>query len=168
MVKPHGQKATRLNEGLQDNLQRALNISLLLLPETFTEFELFETIVGLSYTGDLRVGLAENPQKIQNIVRGSENELRKLYSGVDSTLFSAISTGHKFQQDMSESARSQLLQSLPAQFHQTGRVSEEKITRQLQHIISSSSRTQTFKGLLTAGFVKSAVYGFRKVGKALR
>src|SRR5688572_9877207 len=49
---------------LHRNLLSALRTSLLLLPETFTEFELFSMISSLSYDGDIRMGVGENPMKV--------------------------------------------------------------------------------------------------------
>ncbi|KAJ6109114.1 Phosphatidate cytidylyltransferase [Penicillium sp. IBT 16267x] len=49
----------------QMNLLSALRVALLLLPERFSEFELYSTIAGISYMGDLRMVLrAEDPGKI--------------------------------------------------------------------------------------------------------
>src|SRR5690606_3302891 len=46
----------------QRNLLSALRVALLLLPETFTEHELYAAIAALSYTGDPRMwARAENP-----------------------------------------------------------------------------------------------------------
>jgi len=165
------EEATRLNTGLHNNLTRALNASLFLLPETFTKFELFETIVGLSYTGDMRVGIAENPRKVQNIVRGSFDNLESLYKEVNPQLLNASDTDTgKLHQDMSETARLQLLQSLPERFHQhdPGTLDREVLIRQLRQTIARSSKSQTIKGFLTAGWKKSAVYALQKLRKALR
>ena len=61
------------------NLSHALNVSLLLLPSTFTNVDLFETISGLSYAGDVRMGIAENPHKVNNIVTKNITNFEKLY-----------------------------------------------------------------------------------------
>jgi translocator assembly and maintenance protein 41 len=44
--------------------------------------ELMEAICGLSYTGDVRVGLAEDRHKVRRIVAGSFRQLQELYSPV--------------------------------------------------------------------------------------
>jgi translocator assembly and maintenance protein 41 len=65
----------------QVNLLSALRVALLLLPEEFTEFQLYSTIAGISYMGDLRMSLpAEDPRKINNIVSGQMDYFRRLYA----------------------------------------------------------------------------------------
>lgn len=65
------------------NLRMALACAMLFLPSSsFTMEELFLSVAGLSYLGDYRVGLAENPNKVRNIVHGGNNlhHFGKLYS----------------------------------------------------------------------------------------
>lgn len=59
-------------EPLERNTSAALRLSLLILPERFTEMQLYEQIAGISYSGDPRMAVpgAENPEKVRNIVRG--------------------------------------------------------------------------------------------------
>ena len=66
------------------NLRGAVAAALLLLPNNFTEGQLYETITGLSYAGDFRMAIAENPDKVMNIVhsKGSPIRFRKLYSNI--------------------------------------------------------------------------------------
>ncbi|KAJ5738729.1 Phosphatidate cytidylyltransferase [Penicillium malachiteum] len=65
----------------QMNLLSALRVALLLLPEKFSEFELYSTIAGISYMGDLRMVLpAEDPGKVRNIVSGQMTHFRRLYA----------------------------------------------------------------------------------------
>ncbi|WVW78409.1 hypothetical protein I302_100363 [Kwoniella bestiolae CBS 10118] len=73
LISPSGQsQGSSLTEALEINLKNALSLALLSLPERFTEDALWETIAGLSYSGDPRMNIpgGENPQKIKNIVRG--------------------------------------------------------------------------------------------------
>ncbi|MEW5305556.1 MAG: hypothetical protein WDW36_008089 [Sanguina aurantia] len=61
------------------NLNSALNAALLMLPPHFTTPELLQAIVGLSYKGDIRSGIAEDPLKVSRIVEGSRGPLEALY-----------------------------------------------------------------------------------------
>jgi len=64
----------------QRNLLSAVRCSLLLLPQIFTERELYSTIAGLSYQGDPRMTYgSENPKKINNIVTHQIRNFRLLY-----------------------------------------------------------------------------------------
>jgi len=61
------------------NLGHAFNVALLMLPERFKEVDLYSTISGISYSGDLRMGIGEHPRKVQNIVSGSFSHFRETY-----------------------------------------------------------------------------------------
>ena len=61
------------------NLRAALSAALLLLPARFNEHELFGTVCGLSYSGDVRMGLGENHDKPGNIASGQRGALSTLY-----------------------------------------------------------------------------------------
>lgn len=69
----------------QINLLSALRTALLMLPEKFTERELYERIAGLSYMGDPRMmhipglGAGENLSKVSNIVGAQLPGFRQLY-----------------------------------------------------------------------------------------
>ena len=71
----------------QVNLISAVRTALLLLPKSFTEQELYSTIAGLSYRGDLRMTFnAENPHKVANIVKHQIANFRQLYAPLISDL----------------------------------------------------------------------------------
>ena len=54
-----------LDFAMRTNYQNAVHTSLLLLPETFTEEQLFLTITGLSYSGDFRMTVGEDKKQSQ-------------------------------------------------------------------------------------------------------
>ncbi|ODQ63215.1 mitochondrial matrix Mmp37 [Nadsonia fulvescens var. elongata DSM 6958] len=64
----------------QANLISVLRTALLLLPETFSEADLYKTIAGVSYRGDPRMRFGENPHKVSNIVENQFPNFRRLYS----------------------------------------------------------------------------------------
>ncbi|KAH8924065.1 Mmp37-domain-containing protein [Atractiella rhizophila] len=77
----------RIRLDQQVNLANSFRTSLLLLPETFSEQDLYETIAGLSYRGDFRMAVGENPNKVRNIVSNQLDQFRQLYGGFISSGF---------------------------------------------------------------------------------
>jgi translocator assembly and maintenance protein 41 len=61
------------------NLEMATSASLLLLPEEFTEYDLYAQICSLSYMGDLRMLFAEDKDKVKKIVEGSFQSFQSMY-----------------------------------------------------------------------------------------
>ncbi|KAF1952421.1 mitochondrial import protein-like protein mmp37 [Byssothecium circinans] len=119
----------------QRNLLSAIRCSLLLLPETFTEKELYSTITGLSYQGDPRMTYgSENPKKISNIVAHQIKNFRLLYHDLimslpnieynDSHTISKsgwmedTSLDLKLKQDMSTERRANMVRRLPKSFRE--------------------------------------------------
>lgn len=107
----------RITLNQQVNLASAARHSLLLLPEEFTEVELFERIAGLSYMGDPRMMLpAENRGKVKNIVSAQTAQFRELYQrliqglpGIHWETASGI-----IHQDVSPRGRAAHLKKLPS------------------------------------------------------
>lgn len=113
----------------QSNLISVLRTSLLLLPDEFTEYELYTTIAGISYMGDPRMTYGENPNKVKNIVDNQFLNFRRLYSPLMDELpnLELISTTvtEKFgdnievalmRQDMDLTKRGNMLVRLPPAF----------------------------------------------------
>ena len=74
------------------NLHGALAAALLLLPARFDETALFSTICGLSYAGDVRMGVGESYGKVGHIVSGKLEPLRQLYVEPIAQLQQGVST----------------------------------------------------------------------------
>lgn len=101
----------------QVNHASAVRTALLMLPEQFTPEQLFMTVAGLSYTGDPRMAMAENPDKVKNIVTGPGQleAFFKMYAPflphiqVDGQL-----SNRSWTQDGSPHARAELACKLPS------------------------------------------------------
>lgn len=119
----------------QRNLLSAVRCSLLLLPPTFTEKQLYSTIAGLSYKGDPRMDYgSENPKKIDNIVNHQIRNFRLLYHDLLMSLPNiyyvdpnAVSKSDwmddtkldlKLQQDMDPERRGNMVRRLPKSFRE--------------------------------------------------
>lgn len=111
----------------QINLLSALRTALLLLPEKFTERELYNTVAGISYLGDPRMTLpTENPQKVSNIVGNNLPNFRGLYSPLIENLPNVDFDGPKstgspegnltLRQDIDPIRRGNMVRRLPKAF----------------------------------------------------
>jgi mitochondrial translocator assembly and maintenance protein 41 len=118
----------------QINLLSAVRTALLLLPPTFTEHELYNTIAGISYLGDPRMAFpTENPRKVANIVGHNMGNFRWLYAPLIESLpnvefddpvckekdwLSKVSNQDslKLRQDMDPVRRSNMVRRLPKAF----------------------------------------------------
>lgn len=99
----------------QANLLSALRTALLLLPEKFTELQLYTMIAGVSYMGDPRMRFGENPMKVSNIVNNQFLQFRQLYSPLMDDLpnLSLISSdAGRLSKEKSEISVAQLAQDM--------------------------------------------------------
>ena len=173
-----------VDNALRQNLCSAVSVALLLLPDEFSEMELYTTIASLSYTGDPRVGIGEHPDKVKNIVVPVLSAFRSLYQkplakvGPLVQLHEASANqGRIFRQVNSLDSRRELFESYFPSNLRTG--VEQKliakptdlvgtrniVTSALRRIVSVSARRQSFKGVMTAGLLKGVIYAGKKIGK---
>ncbi|XP_074579412.1 uncharacterized protein LOC141835911 [Curcuma longa] len=176
------------------NLKAATSASLLLLPAKFSEEDLYATICGLSYKGDLRMLFAEDKNKVKNIIRGSFTLFQSMYKPIleeyasEGLLKIPLESHHdEFEQDCGSSATSNHLCSLPwaiqSQLSLKHKMNAEGIvkpcnivasrelaaslvTNTLRRIVMVSSGRQAISGLIATGGVNAARYFSRKLSKA--
>lgn len=109
-----------VTEARQRSLRMALAAALLQLPQYFSREELRETLVSLSYAGDIRMTVgAEDRLKVQRIAGGSSSELDSLYApaaaslGMPYEVQLQTNNGAMLAQDAGEDASARLLLELP-------------------------------------------------------
>ncbi|KAL2820598.1 histidinol-phosphate aminotransferase [Aspergillus granulosus] len=118
----------------QMNLLSAVRVALLLMPETFTEFQLYSTIASISYMGDLRMALpVEDPRKVNNIVSSQMANFRRLYAPLIDNLPNVVfndkrctdddwiddpEANVRLSQDMDPVKRGNMVRRLPESFRE--------------------------------------------------
>ncbi|KAI9308994.1 mitochondrial matrix Mmp37 [Cunninghamella echinulata] len=182
----------------QVNLTEAVRVALLTLPEHFSEKELFEKIAGISYVGDFRMVVGENPNKVKNIVGAQLDHFHRLYISLlgDLPNVAILNNGH-FQQNLNPKYRGLMVQKLPRtlydlvlkehrnyaakhnlelplnkseMYQQISSSSNLPIymDNSLRTIISKPALTQSIKGIFTAGLFKSSRYATAKLSKWIK
>ncbi|KAK9329902.1 mitochondrial matrix Mmp37-domain-containing protein [Lipomyces starkeyi] len=115
----------RIRLANQRNLFSVIRVALLLLPEKFTEQELYHTIASISYMGDPRMNVAaENPNKVKNIVDNQKQHFHRLYAPLIDTLpnieiargYDGVSDTVTLVQDMDPLRRGNMVARLPSSF----------------------------------------------------
>lgn len=76
------------------NLKMALSAALLLLPEQFSITDLYRTIIQLSYLGDVRMGIAEHPRKIDMLLQSCHNRINFDYRLASDYISEIINHSH--------------------------------------------------------------------------
>lgn len=200
---------TELDMALQLNLQSAVHAALLILPESFSEYEFYHTVSNLSYLGDFRMTFGENKNKVNNIVRAQMSGFRSLYKPfltplhdyVDFPMLKVdeINLNNQMEnviqhspvycaQDVSPLARLHHLNQLPrwpqkllTRYWNKGHFRQDTedvlraiaydpdcgtiVSQRINQIVWTSSVSQSIKGILTAGIMKSIQYSSRKIKK---
>ncbi|KAL1515709.1 hypothetical protein AB1Y20_002325 [Prymnesium parvum] len=213
---------------MADNRRSALAVALLLLPQRFNERELLTQICGMSYGGDVRMGVGENWSKVSRIVAGQREHLKQLYSmpleelkgglhaGKSAVLSAVLAAsdecggGPRYEQDIGLEARRQLLRRIPTHVrrellaelprrpshaspppsgegsllemeaavasvwntaacaHKANRDLSVALQRSIFRVVRRASLSQTLKGVVTAGPLRSFRYAATKISKRLR
>merc|ERR1719228_2227080 len=151
----------------------ALHAALLLLPGRFSEEQLYLTLAGLSYTGDFRMVVGEDKNKVANIVRPQIERFRKLYmESLENFSSNVYYNDGRFKQNMEVQSRKDYFLSLPSnlqkridmrKLHDSNH--NEMLRKAITEIVSKTDKSQAMKGILTAGPLKAATYSLAKLKK---
>jgi len=184
----------QLGAALVSNLDSALHTALLYLPERFTARELYLTLAGLSYTGDLRMVVGEDKNKVANIVDGQTDLFQDLYNNRLKSMSSFLTVkDDEIIQDCSDKSRHTHLNRLPkalvsdlvklwnkaeASHKTTEEVllcaarDRQRCSEGLQlgigSIVQRASTPQAVKGVVTAGPYKAMQYSVAKLKKMFK
>lgn len=181
---------TRLRAALVSNLKSAVTTSILMLPESFSEEELFLQIAGLSYCGDFRMVIGEDKSKVTNIVKDNVPLFRTLYSNILQECPQVVYKPQQGRLEVDKSPEGQFVQlmALPRTLQQQitrlvdppgkNRDVEEillqvaqdpdcgaVVNQAIASIVKISSLTQSAKGIATAGMWKTTSYSVKKLKK---
>ncbi len=148
--------------------------------ELLSEHDLYLSIAGLSYTGDPRMSIAENPDKVANLVHPIEENYQNLYRSIIKNLTKL--SGMKIVYDANNRTDIKL-KICPKSFNRvylyeqlapnirkqltSHNLSRTTLSSSITRIVRSSATSQSIKGLVTVGFLKSAVYSWQKIKKRL-
>ena len=199
-IKSH--RIDEIDHAQRTNLLSAVSASLLLHSSSYDEernssistSKLYNTIAGLSYSGDVRMQIgAEDPNKVNKLVEtpGMIERWDEKYSDTISHLqrvgllsmvvsnSSSISTN--LETNLSDIAiRKQLVKNLPLRLRNhsdliVGSIDKPEsllqgsliLRQELAKIVATAARSQSIKGFFTAGMVKSWRYAMAKFSKGV-
>lgn len=195
-------RTDEIDHAQRTNLLSAVSASLLLHSSSYDEernssistSNLYNTIAGLSYSGDVRMQIgAEDPNKVNKLVetpgmieRWDEkyfDTIRNLQSvGLLSMVVSnSSSISTNLETNLSDiSIRKQLVQNLPLRLRNhsdliVGSIDKPEsllqgsliLRQELAKIVAPAARSQSIKGFFTAGMVKSWRYAMAKFSKGV-
>ncbi|RYG69323.1 hypothetical protein EON64_03020 [archaeon] len=108
------------DSALQTNREHVMRTALLLLPDKFTEIDLYIAVASLSYVGDPRMILGENPRKVVNLVAPIVPTYRHLYTptleyiGQHAQVTKMNAFSGAYTQNVAQSVRWQMCLDLPS------------------------------------------------------
>lgn len=110
----------KLMLAMRQNLLSAIYTAFLLLPETFSEMQLYRQVAALSYLGDFRMAFGEDKNKVRNIVEPNYYQFQDLYHPIMEVIASEMQHFvswepklERLQVDSSPKARHIYLEKLP-------------------------------------------------------
>lgn len=187
----------QLSQSLERNRVSAVSAAILLLPESFSEMDLFVAIAGLSYMGDFRMIIGEDRHKVLKIVSHQMDNMRSIYLPIVNMLLGGMKTQQEkkanlihFKVTPTRNILLRLLSRLPTHVltmmgdfescllplvnERSISMSEVKqnlavnLKSCLSLIVWQSSLSQGIKGLFSTGLLKAVKYISRKLSKMIQ
>lgn len=161
---------SKIQTAIRTNLEHALNTALFLLPEEFSDEELFLMISNLSYMGDSRMKHGEDPKKTRKIVENQIDTFRTLYADIlkkhEGIKISTDLSG-TMQQDISPNAQELLFNNLPINIinkidrpksFEAREKNARLIIERISSIVWASSMQQSLIGIFSSGLRRTLRY----------
>ncbi len=157
-------------ENRKINLKNGIIAAYISLPpdRDCTIWDLYHSLIRLSYLGDIRVGIAENPKKIENILNSQFPQFDDIYSKYLNNL--KLIENYKIN---SKIDKSELWNQLPAKFRSAADPVvngdyRSALISTLTRINRRESLHQALVGVGNTGITRSAIYLFKKLQKRFR
>jgi hypothetical protein len=160
-----------IREAISYNKDCALMLACLFSEEVTTREEIYRNLCGLSYLGDARMAIAENPHKVENIVEGSFEKLSEMYPLDEDYILECNGNDVLISHDVLLSRIYELPERL-LEFLQDMNTNFDDLDLlriNIYEFITSKnkveSRAQIMQGVKTNGIIRSIPYAFAKVKK---
>lgn len=162
----------KLKEAIKKNRSAALLVSTYLQKKDIvSKKDILMTLCGLSYLGDTRMGIAENPNKVSNIVEGSFNEFINIYDFNTSYLKENgdnLIIDRKILKKELKQLPKELLEYISDTFDSDDEIIKNRILNYFKEVNHNESSKQTVKGIWTNGIVRSVKYALKKLEKRFK
>uniref|UniRef100_A0A3Q2YE41 Phosphatidate cytidylyltransferase, mitochondrial n=1 Tax=Hippocampus comes TaxID=109280 RepID=A0A3Q2YE41_HIPCM len=159
----------KLRAALVANLKSAVTASFLMLPESFSEEELFLQIAGLSYAGDFRMVIGEDKSKVANIVNDNIEHFRILYSNILRDCPQVVYKPQQGKLEVDKSPEGQFIQlmALPRTLQQriTKLVDPPGKNRDVEEILLQMAQDPDCGTVVQQGMWKTVSYSSKKLRK---
>lgn len=156
------------------NRNNAVTIASIVLEKENPDIvDFYESLCSLSYLGDSRESLkAEDPHKVRKLAEGSKKYFDEVYlkdSKVIKVENKVVKIDYKKVKDniklLPDDLKNRLLPFLKGDLENNLEPLRKEIKSYLTEVVSSSSKGQTLKGIMTTGIINSINYAFEKLKK---
>lgn len=160
-----------IRASIEYNRKCALMVACLFSESISTSVEIYNKLCGLSYIGDARMAIAENPHKVENIVLGSYGKLEEIYPLNEEYLIRLDEGLYQIDHDKLLKRIYDLPEGLLEYLEDMGTDLTDidmvriNIYEYLTNKNRVESRAQILQGVKTNGIIRSVPYALAKVKK---